>query len=154
MLSHFSLCVFADLLNGAQEKCEVPSLDGFPHCEGKVKVSHSPMHVQRRNFLIQNYINEKCSPNDCTIHSVASFHIVLRLNAGDVFILNPDRSTFLINGSPRDLSPLPQSLILFETFLKAINHLCFINEGSAYILQSTNTTREKLPSEIKYLVLR
>ncbi|KAA0712059.1 Alpha-1,6-mannosylglycoprotein 6-beta-N-acetylglucosaminyltransferase A [Triplophysa tibetana] len=27
----------ADLLNGAQEKCEVPSLDGFPHCEGKVK---------------------------------------------------------------------------------------------------------------------
>ncbi|XP_018600038.1 alpha-1,6-mannosylglycoprotein 6-beta-N-acetylglucosaminyltransferase A-like isoform X2 [Scleropages formosus] len=27
----------ADLLNGAQEKCELPSLDGFPHCEGKMK---------------------------------------------------------------------------------------------------------------------
>ncbi|XP_073692704.1 alpha-1,6-mannosylglycoprotein 6-beta-N-acetylglucosaminyltransferase A [Garra rufa] len=27
----------ADLLNGAQEKCELPSLDGFPHCEGKLK---------------------------------------------------------------------------------------------------------------------
>uniref|UniRef100_A0AAY4CIJ1 alpha-1,6-mannosyl-glycoprotein 6-beta-N-acetylglucosaminyltransferase n=1 Tax=Denticeps clupeoides TaxID=299321 RepID=A0AAY4CIJ1_9TELE len=27
----------ADLLNGAQEKCEFPSLDGFPHCEGKLK---------------------------------------------------------------------------------------------------------------------
>uniref|UniRef100_A0A672Q982 alpha-1,6-mannosyl-glycoprotein 6-beta-N-acetylglucosaminyltransferase n=1 Tax=Sinocyclocheilus grahami TaxID=75366 RepID=A0A672Q982_SINGR len=26
----------ADLLNGAQEKCELPSLDGFPHCEGKL----------------------------------------------------------------------------------------------------------------------
>ncbi|ROL40910.1 Alpha-1,6-mannosylglycoprotein 6-beta-N-acetylglucosaminyltransferase A [Anabarilius grahami] len=25
------------LLNGAQEKCELPSLDGFPHCEGKLK---------------------------------------------------------------------------------------------------------------------
>uniref|UniRef100_A0A8C1TMZ8 alpha-1,6-mannosyl-glycoprotein 6-beta-N-acetylglucosaminyltransferase n=1 Tax=Cyprinus carpio TaxID=7962 RepID=A0A8C1TMZ8_CYPCA len=32
----------ADLLNGAQEKCELPSLDGFPHCEGKLKVSVSP----------------------------------------------------------------------------------------------------------------
>ncbi|XP_016130055.1 alpha-1,6-mannosylglycoprotein 6-beta-N-acetylglucosaminyltransferase A-like [Sinocyclocheilus grahami] len=27
----------ADLLNGAQEKCELPLLDGFPHCEGKLK---------------------------------------------------------------------------------------------------------------------
>uniref|UniRef100_A0A667X3W9 alpha-1,6-mannosyl-glycoprotein 6-beta-N-acetylglucosaminyltransferase n=1 Tax=Myripristis murdjan TaxID=586833 RepID=A0A667X3W9_9TELE len=27
----------ADLLNGAQEKCELPPLDGFPHCEGKLK---------------------------------------------------------------------------------------------------------------------
>uniref|UniRef100_A0A673YKM0 alpha-1,6-mannosyl-glycoprotein 6-beta-N-acetylglucosaminyltransferase n=1 Tax=Salmo trutta TaxID=8032 RepID=A0A673YKM0_SALTR len=26
-----------DLLNGAQEKCELPPMDGFPHCEGKVK---------------------------------------------------------------------------------------------------------------------
>ncbi|XP_053473358.1 alpha-1,6-mannosylglycoprotein 6-beta-N-acetylglucosaminyltransferase A [Ictalurus furcatus] len=27
----------ADLLSGAQEKCELPPLDGFPHCEGKMK---------------------------------------------------------------------------------------------------------------------
>ncbi|XP_067117067.1 alpha-1,6-mannosylglycoprotein 6-beta-N-acetylglucosaminyltransferase A [Osmerus mordax] len=27
----------ADLLNGAQEKCELPPMDGFPHCEGKIK---------------------------------------------------------------------------------------------------------------------
>ncbi|XP_061090213.1 alpha-1,6-mannosylglycoprotein 6-beta-N-acetylglucosaminyltransferase A-like [Conger conger] len=27
----------ADLLNGAQEKCELPPLDGFPHCEAKLK---------------------------------------------------------------------------------------------------------------------
>ncbi|KAJ8253273.1 hypothetical protein GJAV_G00210990 [Gymnothorax javanicus] len=27
----------SDLLNGAQEKCELPPLDGFPHCEGKLK---------------------------------------------------------------------------------------------------------------------
>ncbi|XP_056157082.1 alpha-1,6-mannosylglycoprotein 6-beta-N-acetylglucosaminyltransferase A [Lampris incognitus] len=27
----------ADLLNGAQEKCELPPLDGFPHCEGKLR---------------------------------------------------------------------------------------------------------------------
>ncbi|XP_076879333.1 alpha-1,6-mannosylglycoprotein 6-beta-N-acetylglucosaminyltransferase A [Brachyhypopomus gauderio] len=27
----------ADLLNGAQEKCELPVLDGFPHCESKMK---------------------------------------------------------------------------------------------------------------------
>ncbi|MBN3285106.1 MGT5A acetylglucosaminyltransferase, partial [Polyodon spathula] len=27
----------ADLINGAQEQCELPSMDGFPHCEGKVK---------------------------------------------------------------------------------------------------------------------
>ncbi|KAK1876816.1 Alpha-16-mannosylglycoprotein 6-beta-N-acetylglucosaminyltransferase A [Dissostichus eleginoides] len=26
----------ADLLNGAQEKCELPPMEGFPHCEGKV----------------------------------------------------------------------------------------------------------------------
>uniref|UniRef100_A0A8C4ZSI3 alpha-1,6-mannosyl-glycoprotein 6-beta-N-acetylglucosaminyltransferase n=1 Tax=Gadus morhua TaxID=8049 RepID=A0A8C4ZSI3_GADMO len=30
----------ADLLNGAQEKCELPPMDGFPHCEGKVKVEN------------------------------------------------------------------------------------------------------------------
>ncbi|XP_053568485.1 alpha-1,6-mannosylglycoprotein 6-beta-N-acetylglucosaminyltransferase A [Bombina bombina] len=27
----------ADLLNGAQEQCELPPMDGYPHCEGKVK---------------------------------------------------------------------------------------------------------------------
>ncbi|MGH0148994.1 UNVERIFIED_CONTAM: hypothetical protein FKN15_021178 [Acipenser sinensis] len=28
----------ADLINGAQEQCELPPMDGFPHCEGKVKI--------------------------------------------------------------------------------------------------------------------
>ncbi|MEE6489060.1 hypothetical protein FKM82_015473 [Ascaphus truei] len=27
----------ADIINGAQEQCELPPMDGFPHCEGKVK---------------------------------------------------------------------------------------------------------------------
>ncbi|XP_070587456.1 alpha-1,6-mannosylglycoprotein 6-beta-N-acetylglucosaminyltransferase A [Erythrolamprus reginae] len=27
----------ADLINGAQEQCELPPMDGFPHCEGKTK---------------------------------------------------------------------------------------------------------------------
>ncbi|XP_073490379.1 alpha-1,6-mannosylglycoprotein 6-beta-N-acetylglucosaminyltransferase A [Aquarana catesbeiana] len=27
----------ADLINGAQEQCELPPMDGYPHCEGKVK---------------------------------------------------------------------------------------------------------------------
>lgn len=27
-----------DLINGAQEQCELPPMDGFPHCEGKIKV--------------------------------------------------------------------------------------------------------------------
>ncbi|KAG8432244.1 hypothetical protein GDO86_016763 [Hymenochirus boettgeri] len=27
----------ADIINGAQEQCELPPMDGYPHCEGKVK---------------------------------------------------------------------------------------------------------------------
>ncbi|XP_075037066.1 alpha-1,6-mannosylglycoprotein 6-beta-N-acetylglucosaminyltransferase A isoform X2 [Mixophyes fleayi] len=27
----------ADLINGAQEQCDLPPMDGYPHCEGKVK---------------------------------------------------------------------------------------------------------------------
>ncbi|XP_038607466.1 alpha-1,6-mannosylglycoprotein 6-beta-N-acetylglucosaminyltransferase A [Tachyglossus aculeatus] len=27
----------ADLINGAQETCDLPPMDGFPHCEGKIK---------------------------------------------------------------------------------------------------------------------
>ena len=40
----------SDLLNGAQEKCELPPMDGFPHCEGKVKVNntHTHSHTQRQ----------------------------------------------------------------------------------------------------------
>lgn len=43
----FSLFFLSDLLSGAQEKCELPPLDGFPHCEGKLKVNHrsSPSHL-------------------------------------------------------------------------------------------------------------
>lgn len=28
----------ADIINGAQEKCVLPPMDGYPHCEGKIKV--------------------------------------------------------------------------------------------------------------------
>ncbi|XP_030884095.1 alpha-1,6-mannosylglycoprotein 6-beta-N-acetylglucosaminyltransferase A [Leptonychotes weddellii] len=27
----------ADIINGAQEKCVLPPMDGYPHCEGKIK---------------------------------------------------------------------------------------------------------------------
>lgn len=27
----------ADIINGAQEKCILPPMDGYPHCEGKIK---------------------------------------------------------------------------------------------------------------------
>lgn len=46
-----SLSLPPDLLNGAQEKCELPSLDGFPHCEGKLKVNHSYEHTKRQPLL-------------------------------------------------------------------------------------------------------
>lgn len=29
---------FTDIINGAQEKCVLPPMDGYPHCEGKIKV--------------------------------------------------------------------------------------------------------------------
>lgn len=29
---------FADIINGVQEKCVLPPMDGYPHCEGKIKV--------------------------------------------------------------------------------------------------------------------
>ncbi|KAJ4924261.1 hypothetical protein JOQ06_000501 [Pogonophryne albipinna] len=42
MTSHYGqgdgrfCCLCTNLLNGAQEKCELPPMEGFPHCEGKV----------------------------------------------------------------------------------------------------------------------
>uniref|UniRef100_A0A8B9BEU1 alpha-1,6-mannosyl-glycoprotein 6-beta-N-acetylglucosaminyltransferase n=1 Tax=Anser brachyrhynchus TaxID=132585 RepID=A0A8B9BEU1_9AVES len=33
----YGLCFSLDLINGAQEQCELPPMDGFPHCEGKIK---------------------------------------------------------------------------------------------------------------------
>ncbi|TRY91996.1 hypothetical protein DNTS_013797 [Danionella cerebrum] len=39
----------ADLLKGVQETCELPSLDGFPHCEGKLKERVSA--IVRRNQI-------------------------------------------------------------------------------------------------------
>ena len=40
--SHGFLCLlfFADIINGVQEKCVLPPMDGYPHCEGKVKVKY------------------------------------------------------------------------------------------------------------------
>lgn len=33
-----SFLSFTDIINGAQEKCVLPPMDGYPHCEGKIKV--------------------------------------------------------------------------------------------------------------------
>lgn len=36
-IAAFEKISVADIINGAQEKCELPPMDGFPHCEGKIK---------------------------------------------------------------------------------------------------------------------
>lgn len=38
--AHGFLCFwfFTDIINGVQEKCVLPPMDGYPHCEGKIKV--------------------------------------------------------------------------------------------------------------------
>ncbi|XP_042558795.1 alpha-1,6-mannosylglycoprotein 6-beta-N-acetylglucosaminyltransferase A [Clupea harengus] len=51
----------ADLLNGAQEKCELPPLDGFPHCEGKLKVSITPSPSPSTSCHGSQTIPEECS---------------------------------------------------------------------------------------------
>lgn len=56
--------VSSDLLNGAQEKCELPSLEGFPHCEGKMKVKAcTQKHVATALFtpsvVILDYVENK-----------------------------------------------------------------------------------------------
>uniref|UniRef100_A0A671SD81 alpha-1,6-mannosyl-glycoprotein 6-beta-N-acetylglucosaminyltransferase n=1 Tax=Sinocyclocheilus anshuiensis TaxID=1608454 RepID=A0A671SD81_9TELE len=55
----------ADLLNGAQEKCELPSLDGFPHCEGKL------------NWMKDMWRSDPCYGNYGVDGSTCSFFIYL-----------------------------------------------------------------------------
>ncbi|KAG7470339.1 hypothetical protein JOB18_015097 [Solea senegalensis] len=55
----------ADLLNGAQEKCELPPLDGFPHCEGKVK------------WMKEMWRSDSCYSNYGVDGSTCSFFIYL-----------------------------------------------------------------------------
>uniref|UniRef100_A0A8C1Q7U4 alpha-1,6-mannosyl-glycoprotein 6-beta-N-acetylglucosaminyltransferase n=1 Tax=Cyprinus carpio TaxID=7962 RepID=A0A8C1Q7U4_CYPCA len=55
----------ADLLNGAQEKCELPSLDGFPHCEGKL------------NWMKDMWRSDPCYSNYGVDGSTCSFFIYL-----------------------------------------------------------------------------
>ncbi|XP_008426685.1 alpha-1,6-mannosylglycoprotein 6-beta-N-acetylglucosaminyltransferase A [Poecilia reticulata] len=55
----------ADLLNGAQEKCELPSLDGFPHCEGKIK------------WMKEMWRSDSCYSNYGVDGSTCSFFIYL-----------------------------------------------------------------------------
>ncbi|KAL7831347.1 hypothetical protein SRHO_G00308500 [Serrasalmus rhombeus] len=55
----------ADLLNGAQEKCELPSLDGFPHCEGKMK------------WMKDMWRSDACYGNYGVDGSICSFFIYL-----------------------------------------------------------------------------
>uniref|UniRef100_A0A8P4K4H1 alpha-1,6-mannosyl-glycoprotein 6-beta-N-acetylglucosaminyltransferase n=1 Tax=Dicentrarchus labrax TaxID=13489 RepID=A0A8P4K4H1_DICLA len=55
----------ADLLNGAQEKCELPPLEGFPHCEGKVK------------WMKEMWRSDSCYGNYGVDGSTCSFFIYL-----------------------------------------------------------------------------
>ncbi|XP_028998504.1 alpha-1,6-mannosylglycoprotein 6-beta-N-acetylglucosaminyltransferase A-like [Betta splendens] len=55
----------ADLLNGAQEKCELPPLDGFPHCEGKIK------------WMKEMWRSDSCYANYGVDGSTCSFFIYL-----------------------------------------------------------------------------
>uniref|UniRef100_A0A3Q0SRS4 alpha-1,6-mannosyl-glycoprotein 6-beta-N-acetylglucosaminyltransferase n=1 Tax=Amphilophus citrinellus TaxID=61819 RepID=A0A3Q0SRS4_AMPCI len=55
----------ADLLNGAQEKCELPPLDGFPHCEGKLK------------WMKEMWRSDSCYANYGVDGSTCSFFIYL-----------------------------------------------------------------------------
>ncbi|KAG7241067.1 hypothetical protein INR49_026098 [Caranx melampygus] len=54
-----------DLLNGAQEKCELPPLDGFPHCEGKLK------------WMKEMWRSDSCYANYGVDGSTCSFFIYL-----------------------------------------------------------------------------
>uniref|UniRef100_A0A671SC17 alpha-1,6-mannosyl-glycoprotein 6-beta-N-acetylglucosaminyltransferase n=1 Tax=Sinocyclocheilus anshuiensis TaxID=1608454 RepID=A0A671SC17_9TELE len=65
MFSTLFLSVCADLLNGAQEKCELPSLDGFPHCEGKL------------NWMKDMWRSDPCYGNYGVDGSTCSFFIYL-----------------------------------------------------------------------------
>ncbi|XP_077583132.1 alpha-1,6-mannosylglycoprotein 6-beta-N-acetylglucosaminyltransferase A isoform X2 [Stigmatopora nigra] len=55
----------ADLLNGAQEKCELPPLDGFPHCEAKLK------------WMKEMWRSDTCYTNYGVDGSTCSFFIYL-----------------------------------------------------------------------------
>ncbi|KAF5904010.1 alpha-1,6-mannosylglycoprotein 6-beta-N-acetylglucosaminyltransferase A-like, partial [Clarias magur] len=55
----------ADLLGGAQEKCELPPLDGFPHCEGKMK------------WMKDMWRSDACYANYGVDGSICSFFIYL-----------------------------------------------------------------------------
>uniref|UniRef100_A0A3P8SXN1 alpha-1,6-mannosyl-glycoprotein 6-beta-N-acetylglucosaminyltransferase n=1 Tax=Amphiprion percula TaxID=161767 RepID=A0A3P8SXN1_AMPPE len=55
----------ADLLNGAQEKCELPPLDGFPHCEDKLK------------WMKEMWRSDSCYSNYGVDGSTCSFFIYL-----------------------------------------------------------------------------
>uniref|UniRef100_A0A674PMW8 alpha-1,6-mannosyl-glycoprotein 6-beta-N-acetylglucosaminyltransferase n=1 Tax=Takifugu rubripes TaxID=31033 RepID=A0A674PMW8_TAKRU len=55
----------ADLLNGAQEKCELPSLEGFPHCEGKL------------TWMKEMWRSDSCYSNYGVDGSTCSFFIYL-----------------------------------------------------------------------------
>uniref|UniRef100_A0A3Q3J8U0 alpha-1,6-mannosyl-glycoprotein 6-beta-N-acetylglucosaminyltransferase n=1 Tax=Monopterus albus TaxID=43700 RepID=A0A3Q3J8U0_MONAL len=55
----------ADLLNGAQETCELPLLDGFPHCESKLK------------WMKEMWRSDSCYANYGVDGSTCSFFIYL-----------------------------------------------------------------------------
>ncbi|TDG96179.1 hypothetical protein EPR50_G00236880 [Perca flavescens] len=55
----------ADLLNGAQERCDLPPLEGFPHCEDKVK------------WMKEMWRSDSCYGNYGVDGSTCSFFIYL-----------------------------------------------------------------------------
>lgn len=41
----------ADIINGAQEKCVLPPMDGYPHCEGKIKWMKNMWRSDRKSVV-------------------------------------------------------------------------------------------------------
>lgn len=80
----FSVSHSSDLLNGAQEKCELPPLDGFPHCEGKLKVNLTHTHTHNWLFELKRSMAGSPSMEDIEIESTT-----------------PTRPHYLIDGSSK-----------------------------------------------------
>lgn len=62
---HGILCSFSsftDIINGAQEKCVLPPMDGYPHCEGKIKVRPSDVYLFPSSLFCMPFLKGRASP--------------------------------------------------------------------------------------------